>query len=149
MAILNTFQININCLLLLWRCIFFSIHFLPCKLPYISLPCKLPKNVFLYLSPFLQMDTMTWISYLQWCACGWGFPGCTSDKEPTCQCRRLGFYFGGTGRIPWRRAWQPTPAFLPGEFHGQGAWGAIVHGVTKSQTHLKRLSMQHAHTCVQ
>ena len=20
---------------------------------------------------------------------------------------------------PWRRAWQPTPAFLPGEFHGQ------------------------------
>ena len=23
------------------------------------------------------------------------------------------------GRIPWRRAWQPTPIFLPGEFHGQ------------------------------
>ena len=22
-------------------------------------------------------------------------------------------------QIPWRRAWQPTPAFLPGEFHGQ------------------------------
>ena len=21
--------------------------------------------------------------------------------------------------IPWRRAWQPTPVFLPGEFHGQ------------------------------
>ena len=21
--------------------------------------------------------------------------------------------------IPWRRAWQPTPAFFPGEFHGQ------------------------------
>ena len=21
--------------------------------------------------------------------------------------------------IPWRRAWQPTPAFLPGESHGQ------------------------------
>ena len=20
---------------------------------------------------------------------------------------------------PWRREWQPTPAFLPGEFHGQ------------------------------
>ena len=20
---------------------------------------------------------------------------------------------------PWRRAWQPTPVFLPGEFHGQ------------------------------
>ena len=22
-------------------------------------------------------------------------------------------------KIPWRRAWQPTPAFLPGESHGQ------------------------------
>ena len=20
---------------------------------------------------------------------------------------------------PWRRSWQPTPVFLPGEFHGQ------------------------------
>ena len=23
------------------------------------------------------------------------------------------------GKIPWRRAWQPTPVFLSGEFHGQ------------------------------
>ena len=23
------------------------------------------------------------------------------------------------GKIPWRRAWQPTPGFLPGEFHGE------------------------------
>ena len=23
------------------------------------------------------------------------------------------------GRMLWRRAWQPTPIFLPGEFHGQ------------------------------
>ena len=22
-------------------------------------------------------------------------------------------------KIPWRRAWQPTPLFLPGESHGQ------------------------------
>ena len=21
--------------------------------------------------------------------------------------------------VPWRRKWQPTPVFLPGEFHGQ------------------------------
>ena len=21
--------------------------------------------------------------------------------------------------VPWRRAWQPTPVFLPGESHGQ------------------------------
>ena len=23
------------------------------------------------------------------------------------------------GKIPWRRVWQPTPIFLPGESHGQ------------------------------
>ena len=23
------------------------------------------------------------------------------------------------GKIPWRRAWQPTAVFLPGESHGQ------------------------------
>ena len=39
------------------------------------------------------------------------------------------------GKIPWRRAWQPTPVFFPGESHGQGGgWWATVHGVTKSQT---------------
>ena len=30
----------------------------------------------------------------------------------------LGF-FPGLGRFPWRRAWQPTSVFLPGESHGQ------------------------------
>ena len=31
---------------------------------------------------------------------------------------RLGFY-PWVGKIPWRRKWQPTPIFLPGESHGQ------------------------------
>ena len=25
--------------------------------------------------------------------------------------------------MPWRRKWQPTPVFLPGEFHGQRSLG--------------------------
>ena len=25
----------------------------------------------------------------------------------------------GWGKIPWRKEWQPTPVFLPGESHGQ------------------------------
>ena len=33
-----------------------------------------------------------------------------------------------------RLKWLPSPVFLPGEFLGQKAWRAIVHGVTKSQT---------------
>ena len=45
------------------------------------------------------------------------FPGGTSGKEPAYQCRRVrgpGFY-PWVGKISWRRAWQPTPVFLPGE----------------------------------
>ena len=41
-----------------------------------------------------------------------------SGKEPACQCRRQGFS-PWVGKIPWRRKWQPTPGFLPGEPHGQ------------------------------
>ena len=36
----------------------------------------------------------------------------------------------------WRRKWQPTPVFLPGESQGQGSLGAAVHGVAKSRTRL-------------
>jgi len=28
-------------------------------------------------------------------------------------------------KIPWRRARQPTPVFLPGEYHGQGEPGGL------------------------
>ena len=34
------------------------------------------------------------------------------------QCKRPRFD-PWVGKIPWRREWQPTPAFLPGEFQGQ------------------------------
>ena len=40
----------------------------------------------------------------------------------------------------WRRKWQPTPVFLPGESQGGGAWWAAVYGVAQSQTRLKQLS---------
>ena len=40
----------------------------------------------------------------------------------------------------WRRKWQPTPVFLPGESLGQGAWWAAVYGVAQSRTRLKQLS---------
>ena len=40
----------------------------------------------------------------------------------------------------WRRKWQPTPVFLPGESQGRGAWWAAVYGVVQSRTRLKQLS---------
>ena len=53
-----------------------------------------------------------------------GFPSGASGKGPACQCRRykrLAFDFW-VGKILWRRAWQPSPVFLPGESHGQRSW---------------------------
>ena len=42
-----------------------------------------------------------------------------AQMERIClQCRRPGFN-PWLRKILWRRAWQPTPVFLPGEFHGQ------------------------------
>ena len=44
-------------------------------------------------------------------------------------------------KIPWRRAWQPTPVFLPGEFPGQrglanyGPWSHKELGMTEQLTH--------------
>ena len=41
----------------------------------------------------------------------------------------------------WRRKWQPTPGFLPGESQGRGSLVAAVYGVTQSRTRLKWLSI--------
>ena len=63
-----------------------------------------------------------WISErrISWCVLAFwiqllGFPGGTSGKESIYQCQRLGFH-PWLRKIPWRKAWQPTPVFLPGEF---------------------------------
>ena len=50
-----------------------------------------------------------------------GFPGGTSGKELACQCRRheRRKFYTWVGKIPWRRACQPTAVLLPGESHGQ------------------------------
>ena len=53
-----------------------------------------------------------------------------SGKESTCQCRRWRFD-PWVGKLPWRRRWQHTRVFLPGESHGRGVWQATGHRVTK------------------
>ena len=49
------------------------------------------------------------------------FPGGASGKDPIYKCRRhKRCKFNPWIRmILWRRKWQPTPVFLPGESHGQ------------------------------
>ena len=71
-----------------------------------------------------ESDRTEWLNKEQQQQCVYkllGFPGGTRGKENACQCRRhkrCGFD-PWVGTIPWRRAWQPTPVFLPGESHRQ------------------------------
>ena len=72
-----------------------------------------------------------------------GFPGGTSSKEPTCQCRRHKRHRldPWVRKIPWRRTQQPTPLFLPKNPMDRGAWRATVYGGANSWTQPKQLSM--------
>ena len=73
------------------------------------------------------------------------FPGGTSGKEPTCQCKRdvrhvnsipqLGRSHGGGHGSSLQCPCLKNPM-------DREAWQATVHRVIKSQTRLKRLSMQ-------
>ena len=68
-----------------------------------------------------------------------GFPGGTCGKQPTCWWRRSkrhGFD-SWVWKIPWRRRWQPTPVFLPGESHGQRSVAGYSPCGCKSWTWLK------------
>ena len=56
-----------------------------------------------------------------------GFPGDASGKGPTCQCRRhrrCGFD-PWVSKMPWRRKWQPSPVFLPGESQRQRSLASL------------------------
>ena len=49
-----------------------------------------------------------------------GIPGGTGVKNPPANAGDVRDRFNPWVRkIPWRRAWQHTPIFLPGEPHGQ------------------------------
>ena len=68
---------------------------------------------------------------------GLGFPGGASGKEHMCQCRRHKRYEFSPwgGKISWRKAWQSTRVFLPGESHRQrGLAGYSPWGYEESDT---------------
>ena len=83
-----------------------------------------------------------------------GFPGDSEGKESAWS---VGTGFDPwVGKIPWRRASQPTPVFLPGKSHGQ-RWWATVHGLTESDwatqhstacMHTQHLSVSRDASCV-
>ena len=80
------------------------------------------KKKYIYLNPSSDLE---------------GFPGGLDGKE----CRRPGFN-PWVGKIPWRREWQATPAFLPRESHGQRSLaGYSPWGLTESDT-TERLTLK-------
>ena len=67
-----------------------------------------------------------------------GFPGGANGKEPTCQRRG---YLLWVRKILWRREWQPTSVFLPGESpwteEPGGTEHVCVHAREHTHTHEK------------
>ena len=67
------------------------------------------------------------------------FPGVSDRKESACSAGGPGS-IPGLGRSPWRREWEPTPVFLPGEFHrqrslvGYSPWGCKEVNTTERLT---------------
>ena len=71
--------------------------------------------IYIVYSMYIYIDRYSQFLYPR------GFPGGASGKEPTCQCRRpkrCGFN-PCIMKIPWSRAWQLIPVFLPREAYGQ------------------------------
>ena len=57
-----------------------------------------------------------------------GLPRWPSSKESTCNAENKGGPVGYlVGKIPWSRAWQSIPIFLPEEAHGQRSLAGNIH----------------------
>ena len=90
-------------------------------------------------------SSVSFLKNIKFMSVFWSFPGGARSKETTCQCRihkRPGFH-PWVGKIPCRRAWQPTPVFLPGESHGQRSlagyspWSHKESGKTEVTLHTR------------
>ena len=53
-----------------------------------------------------------------------GLPDGSVWIHPTMQ--ETWIWSGRVGKIPWRRRWQPTPVFLPGESHAQRSLCCVI-----------------------
>ena len=66
-----------------------------------------------------------------------GFPASSTVDNPTANAGDMGL-IPGSGKIPWRSKWQPSPAFFPGESRGQRSlagyspWGLKELNTTKA-----------------
>ena len=79
-----------------------------------------------------------WWIMVPWWGLSSGHPWWFRWWRILCQCSRHGFD-PWVGKIPWRRKWQPTPALLPAESHGQRSLvGYSLWGHKESDTTERR-----------
>ena len=77
-----------------------------------------------------------------------GFPdGAAVKNLPAYLCRRRKRrrFHPWVGKTPWRREWQLTPVFLPGESHGQRSLAGYSPCGCKSQSQLSTHTYTHTH----
>ena len=68
------------------------------------------------------------------------FPYSSVGKESVCKAGDIGFD-SCMEKIPWRREYQPTPVFLPGEVHGHRSLVGYSPQVRKELDTTERLSL--------
>ena len=71
------------------------------------------------------MLSRDWDSFIPAYVAYWGFPGGSAVKNPTAMQEML--VDPWVGKISWKRAWQSTPIFLPGESHEQSQTWLRTH----------------------
>ena len=116
----------------LWKCRSFDLIILSLQFYFLEWSynvCNWPKKIHCGKKYWLENNILV--------TCKRGFPGGTSGKEPACQFRRHKRHPSDpwVGKMLWRKAWQTTPVFLPGESYGLRRLAAYcLQGLTESGT---------------
>ena len=99
-------------------------HTVPCGLPFPpenALHLRETTDFTVFANSFKQSWLVMKTRKKMHCIFTSWLPRWLSSKESACQCSSHGKcgFDPWVGKIPWRRAWQPTPVLVPGESHGQ------------------------------
>ena len=114
----------------------FSLHDRPFRLHsqfWVQVYHQLPVPRVQNFSSRSERSSLNWINST--------FPDGSDGKESACNAEDQGS-IPWLGRPPGEGEWQPTPVFLPGEFHDRRAWWVTIHAVTKSLTQLTLIWIQ-------
>ena len=115
-------------------------------------PCRIlpPLTILLFfLPPISHRGLPHFVSWVLWYSShnsqGLGFPGGPFGKESACSLGERPTFDLWVRKIPWRREWQPTPVFLPGESHRQRRFAGYIPWGSKESDTTEWLIHTHRH----